>query len=164
MKVSEFRNILKERILVMDGAMATEIQSKNLTEEDFRGGLFINYAQDLKGNNDLLNLTQPEVIKKIHRSFLSKGSDFINTNTFNSSSISQRDYGLEDRAYELNLFGAKIAKEAVKESKTSAWVIGSIGPTNTTASMSPDVSDPSMRNISFDQLVQSSVESNIQRL
>ena len=155
MKVSEFRNILKERILVMDGAMATEIQSKNLTEEDFRGGLFINYAQDLKGNNDLLNLTQPEVIKKIHRSFLSKGSDFISTNTFNSSSISQKDYGLENRAYELNLFGAKIAKEAVKESKTSAWVIGSIGPTNTTASMSPDVSDPSMRNISFDQLVNS---------
>ena len=99
MKVTEFRNILKERILVMDGAMATEIQSKKLTEEDFRGGLFINYAQDLKGNNDLLNLTQPEVIKKIHRSFLSKGSDFINTNTFNSSSISQKDYQIGEEPF-----------------------------------------------------------------
>ena len=100
MKVSEFRKKLKQKILVMDGAMATEIQSKNLTEEDFRGDLFKNSAQDLKGNNDLLNLTQPEVIKKIHRSFLSKGSDFISTNTFNASSISQNDYGLENALVE----------------------------------------------------------------
>ena len=155
MKVSEFRSILKERILVMDGAMGTEIQSKNLTEEDFRGNLYTDYGQDLKGNNDLLNLTQPEVIKEIHKSYLSKGSDFIQTNTFNSSSISQKDYGLENIAYELNLSGAKIAKEAIKESESDAWIIGSIGPTNTSASMSPDVTDPSMRNISFDQLVKS---------
>ncbi|HIC27619.1 MAG TPA: methionine synthase, partial [Gammaproteobacteria bacterium] len=155
MKVSEFRAILKERILVMDGAMGTEIQSKNLTEEDFRGNLYTDYGQDLKGNNDLLNLTQPEVIKEIHKSYLSKGSDFIQTNTFNSSSISQKDYGLENIAYELNLSGAKIAKEAIKESESDAWIIGSIGPTNTSASMSPDVTDPSMRNISFDQLVKS---------
>ena len=155
MEVAEFKKKLSKKILVMDGAMGTEIQSKKLSEEDFRGNLFKDYSRDLKGNNDLLNLTQPEVIKKIHKSFLNTGSDFIQTNTFNSSSISQNDYGLEERAYELNFNGARIAKEAIKESKTNAWVIGSIGPTNTTASMSPDVTDPAKRNILFDQLVNS---------
>ena len=155
MEVAEFKKKLSKKILVMDGAMGTEIQSKKLSEEDFRGNLFKDYSRDLKGNNDLLNLTQPEVIKKIHKSFLNTGSDFIQTNTFNSSSISQNDYGLEKRAYELNFNGARIAKEAIKESKTNAWVIGSIGPTNTTASMSPDVTDPAKRNILFDQLVNS---------
>ena len=155
MEVAEFKKKLSKKILVMDGAMGTEIQSKKLSEEDFRGNLFKDYPRDLKGNNDLLNLTQPEVIKKIHKSFLNTGSDFIQTNTFNSSSISQNDYGLEERAYELNFNGARIAKEAIKESNTNAWVIGSIGPTNTTASMSPDVTDPAKRNILFDQLVNS---------
>jgi 5-methyltetrahydrofolate--homocysteine methyltransferase len=155
MDIAEFRKKLNKRILVMDGATGTEIQSLGLSEEDFRGKLFKDYSKDLKGNYDLLNLTQPEVIKEIHKSFLNKGSDFIQTNTFNSSSISQNDYGLGGKAYELNLNGAKIAKEAIKESKTNAWVIGSIGPTNTTASMSPDVSDPAKRNILFDQLVNS---------
>ena len=155
MEVAEFKKKLSKKILVMDGAMGTEIQSKKLSEEDFRGNLFKDYSRDLKGNNDLLNLTQPEVIKEIHKSFLNTGSDFIQTNTFNSSSISQNDYGLEERAYELNFNGARIAKEAIKESKTNAWVIGSIGPTNTTASMSPDVTDPAKRNILFDQLVNS---------
>ncbi|HIB75941.1 MAG TPA: methionine synthase [Gammaproteobacteria bacterium] len=155
MEVAEFQKKLREKILVMDGAMATEIQSKGLSEEDFRGNLFKDYSKDLKGNNDLLNLTQPEVIKEIHKSFLNKGSDFIQTNTFNSSSISQNDYGLAERAYELNFNGARIAKEIIKELKANAWVIGSIGPTNTTASMSPDVTDPSKRNILFDQLVNS---------
>ena len=155
MEVAEFQKKLREKILVMDGAMATEIQSKGLSEEDFRGNLFKDYSRDVKGNNDLLNLTQPEVIKEIHKSFLNKGSDFIQTNTFNSSSISQNDYGLAERAYELNFNGARIAKEIIKELKANAWVIGSIGPTNTTASMSPDVTDPSKRNILFDQLVNS---------
>ena len=155
MEVAEFQKKLREKILVMDGAMATEIQSKGLSEEDFRGNLFKDYSRDVKGNNDLLNLTQPEVIKEIHKSFLNKGSDFIQTNTFNSSSISQNDYGLAERAYELNFNGARIAKEVIKELKANAWVIGSIGPTNTTASMSPDVTDPSKRNILFDQLVNS---------
>ena len=155
MEVAEFQKKLREKILVMDGAMGTEIQSKKLSEEDFRGNLFKDYSKDLKGNNDLLNLTQPEVIKEIHKSFLNKGSDFIQTNTFNSSSISQNDYGLAERAYELNFNGARIAKEIIKELKANAWVIGSIGPTNTTASMSPDVTDPSKRNILFDQLVNS---------
>ena len=155
MEVAEFQKKLREKILIMDGAMGTEIQSKKLSEEDFRGNLFKDYSKDLKGNNDLLNLTQPEVIKEIHKSFLNKGSDFIQTNTFNSSSISQNDYGLAERAYELNFNGARIAKEIIKELKANAWVIGSIGPTNTTASMSPDVTDPSKRNILFDQLVNS---------
>ena len=155
MEVAELQKKLREKILVMDGAMGTEIQSKKLSEEDFRGNLFKDYSKDLKGNNDLLNLTQPEVIKEIHKSFLNKGSDFIQTNTFNSSSISQNDYGLAERAYELNFNGARIAKEIIKELKANAWVIGSIGPTNTTASMSPDVTDPSKRNILFDQLVNS---------
>ena len=155
MEVAEFQKKLRGKILVMDGAMGTEIQSKKLSEEDFRGNLFKDYSKDLKGNNDLLNLTQPEVIKEIHKSFLNKGSDFIQTNTFNSSSISQNDYGLAERAYELNFNGARIAKEIIKELKANAWVIGSIGPTNTTASMSPDVTDPSKRNILFDQLVNS---------
>ena len=155
MEEAEFQKKLREKILVMDGAMGTEIQSKKLSEEDFRGNLFKDYSKDLKGNNDLLNLTQPEVIKEIHKSFLNKGSDFIQTNTFNSSSISQNDYGLAERAYELNFNGARIAKEIIKELKANAWVIGSIGPTNTTASMSPDVTDPSKRNILFDQLVNS---------
>ena len=155
MEVAEFKKKLSKKILVMDGAMGTEIQSKKLSEEDFRGNLFKDYSRDLKGNNDLLNLTQPEVIKKIHKSFLNTGSDFIQTNTFNSSSISQNDYGLAERAYELNFNGARIAKEIIKELKANAWVIGSIGPTNTTASMSPDVTDPSKRNILFDQLVNS---------
>ena len=155
MEVADFKKKLNKKILVMDGAMGTEIQSKKLSEDDFRGNLFKDYSKDLKGNNDLLNLTQPEVIKEIHKSFLNKGSDFIQTNTFNSSSISQNDYGLEERAYELNFNGARIAKEVIKESKADAWVIGSIGPTNTTASMSPDVTDPAKRNILFDQLVNS---------
>ena len=98
MKLSDFNKKLKERILVIDGAMGTEIQSKKLSEEDFRGELYKKYSKDLKGNNDLLNLTQPEIIKEIHKSFLSKECDFIQTNTFNSSSISQKDYGLQDKA------------------------------------------------------------------
>ena len=155
MKITDFNNRLKERILVMDGAMGTQIQSKKLSEDDFRGDLFQEYNKDLKGNNDLLNLTQPEIIKEIHKSFLDKGSNFIQTNTFNSSSISQKDYGLHEKAYDLNLTGAKIAKEAISETNSNAWVIGSIGPTNTTASISPDVTDPAKRNILFDELVYS---------
>ena len=153
MKLTDFHKKLKERILVIDGAMGTEIQSKKLSESDFRGELFKKYNKDLKGNNDLLNLTQPEIIKEIHKSFLDKGCDFIQTNTFNSSSISQKDYDLQEKAYDLNLTGAKIAKEAISEANSNAWVIGSIGPTNTTASISPDVTDPAKRNILFDELV-----------
>tara|TARA_Y100000588_G_scaffold39128_1_gene37466 strand:- start:1440 stop:5093 length:3654 start_codon:yes stop_codon:yes gene_type:complete len=153
MKITDFKNRLKEKILIMDGAMGTQIQSKKLSEDDFRGDLFQKYNKDLKGNNDLLNLTQPEIIKEIHKSFLDKGCDFIQTNTFNSSSISQKDYDLHEKAYDLNLTGAKIAKEAISETNSNAWVIGSIGPTNTTASISPDVTDPAKRNILFDELV-----------
>ena len=153
MKITDFNNKLKERILVMDGAMGTEIQSKKLKEIDFRGELYKKHNKDLKGNNDLLNLTQPGIIKEIHKSFLVKGCDFIQTNTFNSSSISQKDYDLQEKAYDLNFTGAKIAQEAISETNSNACVIGSIGPTNTTASISPDVTDPAKRNILFDDLV-----------
>ena len=153
MKITDFNNKLKERILVMDGAMGTEIQSKKLKEMDFRGELYKKHNKDLKGNNDLLNLTQPGIIKEIHKSFLVKGCDFIQTNTFNSSSISQKDYDLQEKAYDLNFTGAKIAQEAISETNSNACVIGSIGPTNTTASISPDVTDPAKRNILFDDLV-----------
>tara|TARA_Y100000590_G_scaffold81318_1_gene90395 strand:- start:7513 stop:11166 length:3654 start_codon:yes stop_codon:yes gene_type:complete len=152
-KITDFNNKLKERILVMDGAMGTEIQSKKLKEIDFRGELYKKHNKDLKGNNDLLNLTQPGIIKEIHKSFLVKGCDFIQTNTFNSSSISQKDYDLQEKAYDLNFTGAKIAQEAISETNSNACVIGSIGPTNTTASISPDVTDPAKRNILFDDLV-----------
>ena len=155
----ELKNILSSKIAILDGAMATMIQEKKLLEDDFRGKEFKNFNRDLKGNNDLLNITQPELIKDIHKSFLLAGSDFIETNTFNSNSISQSDYSLEEKSYELNLQGARIAKEAIKELKKEAYVIGSIGPTNRSASFSPDVSDPTSRNVLFDQLVKSYKES-----
>ena len=113
----ELKNILSSKIAILDGAMATMIQEKKLLEDDFRGKEFKNFNRDLKGNNDLLNITQPELIKDIHKSFLLAGSDFIETNTFNSNSISQSDYSLEEKSYELNLQGARIAKEAIKELK-----------------------------------------------
>ena len=155
----ELKNILSSKIAILDGAMATMIQEKKLLEDDFRVKEFKNFNRDLKGNNDLLNITQPELIKDIHKSFLLAGSDFIETNTFNSNSISQSDYSLEEKSYELNLQGARIAKEAIKELKKEAYVIGSIGPTNRSASFSPDVSDPTSRNVLFDQLVKSYKES-----
>ena len=155
MVINEFKKILKQRILILDGAMGTQIQERKLTEEEFRGDIFKDFSQDLKGNNDLLNLTQPEIIKDIHKSFLQNGADLIQTNTFNSNSISQSDYNLQDKAYELNFEGARIAKEAIDDLESNAWVVGSIGPTNRTASISPDVSNPANRNINFDQLVDS---------
>ena len=155
MVIKEFKKTLKQRILILDGAMGTQIQERKLTEEEFRGDIFKDFSQDLKGNNDLLNLTQPEIIKDIHKSFLQSGADLIQTNTFNSNSISQSDYNLQDKAYELNFEGARIAKEAIDDLESNAWVVGSIGPTNRTASISPDVSNPANRNINFDQLVDS---------
>jgi 5-methyltetrahydrofolate--homocysteine methyltransferase len=145
---------LKERILVLDGAMGTQIQNWNLSEEDFRKGHFESHHKSLKGNNDLLTLTRPDVIKSIHRDYLLAGADIIETNTFSSTSISQADYDLEDQVWNLNYFGAKIAKEVCDEfTDKKRWVAGSIGPTNRTCSISPDVNDPSFRAITFDQLV-----------
>lgn len=149
-------NYLKERILVLDGAMGTSIQGYKLDEEDFRGTFSCKHNQ--KGNNDLLNLNRPDVIREIHESYLEAGADIIETNTFNSNIISQADYGMEKVAYELNYSGAKLAREAAdryteRNPNKSRFVAGSIGPTNRTSSLSPDVERPEYRNISFDELV-----------
>ena len=149
------KDILKNRVLVLDGAMGTMIQKYSLSEEDFRGERFINHNCDLKGNNDLLSITQPQIIKKIHEEFLEAGADIIETNTFSSNKIAQDDYSLGTIIYDLNFMSAKIAKEAAKKFSTKLkprFVAGAIGPTNRTASISPDVEDPSFRSITFDQL------------
>ena len=149
---------LNSRILVLDGAMGTMIQTYKLEEEDYRGDKFKDHDIPLKGNNDLLSITKPELIKEIHRGYLNAGADIIETNTFSSTSIAMKDYGLENIVYELNYESAKIAKEVASEFKEKKYVAGSIGPTNKTASMSPDVNDPGFRAVSFDELVDSYYE------
>jgi 5-methyltetrahydrofolate--homocysteine methyltransferase len=150
--------ILKDRILVLDGAMGTMIQRHKLEEEDFRKGWFENHDKPLKGNNDLLSLTRPEIIKDIHRKFFEAGADIAETNTFSGTWIAQADYGLEKFVYDINFQSAKIAKEVADEFTAlnpdkPRFVAGSIGPTNRTASISPDVNDPGFRGITFDELV-----------
>ena len=153
-------DILKEKILVLDGAMGTMIQDYKFSEDDYRGFRFKDHACSVKGNNDLLSLTQPEAIKTIHEKYLKVGADIIETNTFSSTSIGMADYSMESIVYDINFESAKIAKEvAIKYSKITPekprFVAGSIGPTNRTASMSPDVNDPGFRAITFDDLVES---------
>ncbi len=153
---TELERLLAERILVLDGAMGTMIQGHKLEEADFRGERFKVHPKDLKGNNDLLSLTRPDVIAGIHRAYLEAGADILETNTFNSTSISQADYGLEALAYELNLEGARLAKAEVLTMQAAdglpRFVAGILGPTNRTASISPRVEDPGFRNVSFDEL------------
>ena len=149
--------ILKERILVLDGAMGTMIQKLEFKEHQFRADRFKDHPCPLGGNNDLLSITQPDAIKTTHEQYLLAGADIIETNTFSSTSIALADYQLEDLAYELNFESAKIAKEVAQKISTEnpqkpRFVAGSIGPTNKTASMSPDVNDPGFRAVSFDQL------------
>lgn len=151
------RSALAERILLLDGGMGTEIQKHKLSEADFRGARFQEHGKDLRGNNDLLVLTRPEVIQSIHLDYLRAGSDIIETNTFNSTRIAQADYGLEGLCYELNLEAARLARAAVDQLRAEepgriAWVAGGLGPTNRTASLSPDVNRPGFRAISFDEL------------
>ena len=153
--------LLAERILVLDGAMGTMIQRHDLGEADYRGERFAGHGHDLKGNNDLLTLTRPDIIGGIHRSFLDAGSDILETNTFNATSISQADYGLPGIAYELNLEGAKLARAFADGASTPdkpRFVAGVLGPTNRTATMSPDANDPGFRNIAFDQLADAYTE------
>jgi 5-methyltetrahydrofolate--homocysteine methyltransferase len=155
--------ILKERILVLDGAMGTMIQQYKLTEEDYRGERFKDFPHDLKGNNDLLSITQPTIIKEIHRKYLEAGADILETNTFNSTSVSMADYHMEDLVYELNYQSAKIAKEVCDEYKAITpdrprFVAGSLGPTSKTTSLSPDVNNPGFRAITFDELVEAYTE------
>lgn len=148
---------LEKRILVLDGAMGTMLQRYNFSEEDFRGERFKTYPSSLKGNNDLLSLTQPQAIADIHRKYLEAGADIIETNTFSGTSIAMADYNMESLVYELNFESAKIAKRIADEftrgnREKPRFVAGSIGPTNKTASMSPDVNKPEYRAVSFDEL------------
>ena len=149
--------ILEQRIMILDGAMGTMIQAYKFEEEDYRGERFKDYEILLKGNNDLLSLTQPEAIKEIHRKYLAAGADILETNTFSGTTIAMADYGMEDLVYELNYESARLAKEVAvefteKEPHKPRFVAGSMGPTNKTASMSPDVNDPGFRAITFDAL------------
>ena len=153
----DIRDILNKRILILDGAMGTMIQGYNLEEDDFRGQRFKDHPKLLKGDNDLLCLTKPEIIKQIHEAYFDAGADIAETNTFNSTSIAQADYGLEDIVYELNIEAARIARKVADRFTANdpgkpRFVAGAIGPTNKTASLSPDVSDPGFRAITFDQL------------
>lgn len=147
---------IQKRILVLDGAMGTMIQKYKLTEKDYRGYRFIDFHRDVKGNNDLLVLTQPVIVEEIHEAYLKAGADIIETNTFNANAISMADYDMQDWVYELNYEGARLAKNVALKYSTKEkprWVAGSIGPTNRTASLSPDVNDPSFRAVTFDDLV-----------
>ena len=151
------REEAKRRILVLDGAMGTQFQGRTLVEDDFRGDLFPGWSHDLKGNYDVLNLTRPDIVKDIHLGYLEAGADIVETNTFSSTRIAQGDYGLQDHAYALNKAGAEVARAAADEMmertpEKPRFVAGAIGPTNTTASISPDVNNPGFRAISFDEL------------
>tara|TARA_R110000868_G_scaffold52221_4_gene165229 strand:- start:12222 stop:13217 length:996 start_codon:yes stop_codon:yes gene_type:complete len=155
--MKNIKDILKERILVLDGAMGTMLQRHKFTEEDFRGERFKDWEHPLQGNNDLLSLTQPEAIADVHRQYFAAGADIVETNTFSGTSIAMADYHMEDLVYELNYESAKIAKQVAdeftaREPNKPRFVVGSIGPTNKTASMSPDVNDPGYRAVSFDEL------------
>ena len=155
--MSKITEQLKNRILVLDGAMGTMLQAYKFSEEDFRGERFKDYPTPLQGNNDLLSITQPEAIKTIHAKYFEAGADIVETNTFSGTTIAMADYQLEDLVYELNYQSAKIAKEVAnkftaKEPHKPRFVAGSIGPTNRTASMSPDVNDPGYRAVTFNDL------------
>lgn len=153
--------IARKRILVLDGAMGTMIQRHKLSEENYRGSQFANWKQPLQGNNDLLSITQPEIIRDIHRAYFEAGADLVETNTFNSNRISQADYGLEEEVRNINIASAKLAKEVADELSTEdrpLFVVGSIGPTNRTASLSPDVNNPGFRAVTFDELVENYTE------
>ncbi|NHM00727.1 homocysteine S-methyltransferase family protein [Flavobacterium difficile] len=156
-KKSTIYQAIKERILVLDGAMGTMLQRNKFEEEDFRGERFKDFPHPLKGNNDLLSLTQPEAVKEVHRLYFQAGADIVETNTFSGTTIGMADYHMEDLVYELNYQSAKIAREVAdeftaKNPERPRFVAGSIGPTNRTASMSPDVNDPGYRAVTFDDL------------
>ncbi len=162
--MNNFTKLLSERILFLDGAMGTMIQRHKLEEADYRGERFANWPSDLKGNNDLLSLTQPEIIRDIHSRYLEAGADIIETNTFNTTRIAMADYGMEDLSHEINIASARLAREAADAATASTpekprFVAGVLGPTNRTASISPDVNDPGFRNVSYDQLVEAYTES-----
>ncbi len=158
--MGNIHHLLKQRILVLDGAMGTMLQAYQFEERDFRGERFADWPVPLKGNNDLLSLTQPEAIAEVHAAYLEAGADIIETNTFSSTSVAMADYGMEKLVYEMNFESARIAREVADQytAKTPdkpRFVAGSIGPTNKTASMSPDVNNPGFRAIGFQELMES---------
>ncbi|HYR26256.1 MAG TPA: homocysteine S-methyltransferase family protein, partial [Aquabacterium sp.] len=158
---AQLPEILRQRIVVLDGAMGTMIQRYKLTEADYRGTRFADHPKDLKGNNELLQLTKPEVIREIHEQYLAAGADLIETNTFGATTVAQEDYDLPELAYEMNVAGAKLARECCDKYSTPdkpRFVAGAIGPTPKTASISPDVNDPGARNVDFDTLRQAYYE------
>ncbi|MCP5064249.1 MAG: methionine synthase, partial [Ignavibacteriae bacterium] len=157
MLFEQLSEILKERILTLDGAMGSMLQRHKLSEADFRGNQFKDHSKPLRGNNDILSLTQPDIIREIHKVYLEAGADIIETNTFNATSISQADYGTEDFVYDINFQSAKLAKEATKEfnlknSLNPRFVAGALGPTSKTLSMSSNVEDPGARVLTFDEM------------
>ena len=158
--MTTIQELLQHRILIIDGAMGTMIQRYKLTEENYRGERFKDWPSDIKGNNDLLCLTQPNIIKEIHKQYLDAGADIIETNTFNAQRVSLADYGMESLAYELNVAAARLAKEATREigSGEIKFVAGAIGPLNKTLSLSPDVNNPGFRALTFDEAVEAYYE------
>lgn len=156
----DIKQELQKRVLIIDGAMGTMIQRHKLTEADYRGERFKDWPTDVKGNNDLLSITRPDIIKDIHKQYLTAGADIIETNTFNSQAVSLADYEMQSLAYELNVASAKVAKEAVAEflaspegkDRKGAWVAGAIGPMSKTLSLSPDVNNPGYRAVTFDEV------------
>ncbi len=157
------KDLLERRIVILDGAMGTMIQSYELGEDDFRGDIFRDHPTDLRGNNELLCLTRPEIVEEIHCGFLQAGADLIETNTFNGTGVSQSDYGLSEIVYDLNRSAAKLARKSADEytrrnPERPRFVAGAMGPTNRTASLSPDVNRPEYRTITFDQLVEAYYE------
>jgi len=155
-KEETLRRVAAERILVLDGAMGTMIQALSLDEEGYRGARFDAWNREVRGNNDLLNLSRPGAVRAIHLAYFRAGADIVSTNTFSSTRIAQADYGMSEIAYELNLEGARLAREAARvaqdEDGRQRFVAGAIGPTNRTASISPDVLNPSFRAVTFDEL------------
>jgi 5-methyltetrahydrofolate--homocysteine methyltransferase len=165
--MKDISTLLKERILVIDGAMGTMIQRHKLTEADYRGSRFADWPSDLKGNNDLLSITQPEIIKNIHLQYLEAGADIIETNTFNAQAVSMADYNMSSLSYEINIAAAQCARNAVNEYRANhpeskdlggPFVAGAIGPMNKTLSLSPDVNNPGFRSISFDEVAEAYYE------
>ncbi|PIX02051.1 MAG: methionine synthase, partial [Hydrogenophilales bacterium CG_4_8_14_3_um_filter_62_83] len=155
-RTAELLALAQKRILILDGAMGTMIQRHGLAEADYRGARFADWTRDLRGNNDLLTLTRPDVIREIHGQYLAAGADILETNTFNANSISMADYGMEALVFELNFEGARLAREAAERYSTPdkpRFVAGVLGPTPRTLSLSPDVNDPGFRNVTWDALV-----------
>ena len=149
----KIRDELERRILIIDGAMGTMIQRYRLSEADYRGERFKNWHCDVKGNNDLLSITQPQIITEIHKQYLDAGADIIETNTFSSTAIAMADYEMQSLSYELNVAAANCAREAIRQSGKQAWVAGAMGPLNKTLSLSPDVNNPGYRAVTFDEVV-----------